>query len=541
MAVIQISRIQIRRGLKEQASGLPQLASGELGWAVDAQELFIGNGSVSEGSPYVGNTQILTEHDDLFQYASNYSYRADDGFINSGPTLRTLQDRLDDRVSVRSFGVVGDGVTDDTVALQRAIDQLFINSANKTSPSSKVILHLEPGTYKISSTIYIPPYATIVGAGQGKTTITAGTIINGTVFKTVNNTSIPGVPAVDGTEDVGTQAVNILLKGFTVYVSATSTGLHLVSCRDSLFEDIGLVSSWSFGETNTNVNNAILLTQLSGAVACKNNNFERITISNFANGVYSDWDIIDNNWNNCDFNTVSRGFILGLNTQVDAVPSISGQETGPRNTKINNCRFSDYEKQAVHVVNGDHTRTNNNRFYRGGADGGSELNTLYPVIQYDTATNESTTDWFVRTEQLGNPAIYPSAVYIPEVQSVSINEIDSTQNLTIVYSSSYTDLFKLPANGTKTFEIDYIYKSSILAAVRTGKLTISIDPANERISYSDDYEHLSDDLLYNSGFEADSLKFKPIFNNSVDTVVVQVLNSTSENNAEFYYRVKTKT
>jgi hypothetical protein len=60
VAVVSISRIQIRRGRKNQGSGLPQLASGELGWAVDAQELWIGNGAVSEGSPYVGNSRLLS-------------------------------------------------------------------------------------------------------------------------------------------------------------------------------------------------------------------------------------------------------------------------------------------------------------------------------------------------------------------------------------------------------------------------------------------------------------------------------------------------
>ena len=48
MAVIQISRIQVRRGQKNAGSGIPQLASGELGWAVDSRELFIGNGAVSD-------------------------------------------------------------------------------------------------------------------------------------------------------------------------------------------------------------------------------------------------------------------------------------------------------------------------------------------------------------------------------------------------------------------------------------------------------------------------------------------------------------
>ena len=63
MAVVSISRIQQRRGRKYSGTGLPQLASGELGWSIDSQELFIGNGSVSEGAPHVGNTRLLTELD----------------------------------------------------------------------------------------------------------------------------------------------------------------------------------------------------------------------------------------------------------------------------------------------------------------------------------------------------------------------------------------------------------------------------------------------------------------------------------------------
>ena len=57
MAIVSISRIQIRRGRKNQGSRLPQLAGGELGWAVDTQELFIGNGAVTKVHP-VGNQKF---------------------------------------------------------------------------------------------------------------------------------------------------------------------------------------------------------------------------------------------------------------------------------------------------------------------------------------------------------------------------------------------------------------------------------------------------------------------------------------------------
>ena len=57
MAVVQISKIQLRRGLQEN---LPQLASAEMGWSVDERRLFIGNGTLAEGAPSTGVTEILT-------------------------------------------------------------------------------------------------------------------------------------------------------------------------------------------------------------------------------------------------------------------------------------------------------------------------------------------------------------------------------------------------------------------------------------------------------------------------------------------------
>jgi hypothetical protein len=57
MAVTQISKIQIRRGLQEN---LPQLSSAEMGWSVDEQRLFIGNGTLAEGAPVTGVTEVLT-------------------------------------------------------------------------------------------------------------------------------------------------------------------------------------------------------------------------------------------------------------------------------------------------------------------------------------------------------------------------------------------------------------------------------------------------------------------------------------------------
>lgn len=67
MAIVQISQIKHRHGLEED---LPQLATAELGWSVDTRKLYIGNGTLSEGAPEVGNTEILTEHSNLPNYTT---------------------------------------------------------------------------------------------------------------------------------------------------------------------------------------------------------------------------------------------------------------------------------------------------------------------------------------------------------------------------------------------------------------------------------------------------------------------------------------
>ena len=125
MAVVQISKIQVRRGQKNLTGSVPQLSSAEFAWAVDTQELFIGNGSVAEGAPAVGNTKILTEHDNILQLAGSYTFAADDVSISLS-VPRSLQTKVDEiQVSVVDFGANPDGSTDNTVAFATAPSFLY--------------------------------------------------------------------------------------------------------------------------------------------------------------------------------------------------------------------------------------------------------------------------------------------------------------------------------------------------------------------------------------------------------------------------------
>jgi len=170
MAVVQISKIQLRRG-KKLETGMPQLASGEMAWAIDTQELYIGNGAVSEGSPAVGNTKILTENDTILDLLEQYEYKPTDATILTGLdgniTLRTLQARLDEgAVNASSFGISGlDSDIDQTALIQNAIYSLFMTNAT----TNRVNLEFDPGTYRITGTIYVPGNVRLVGSGKDST------------------------------------------------------------------------------------------------------------------------------------------------------------------------------------------------------------------------------------------------------------------------------------------------------------------------------------------------------------------------------------
>jgi hypothetical protein len=178
MAIIQISRIQHRRGLQEN---LPQLASAEFGWAFDSRKLYIGNGTLDEGAPSIGVTEVLTEHSDVATYYNpTYTFKGlTSGFqVQTGPDAqhpiyRTLQDKLDDVVSVKDFGAIGDGVADDTLAIQRALDRTYGTGQSTLFLYHHRTINFPAGNYKITATLNIPPYSLLKGEGK-RTTIIQG-------------------------------------------------------------------------------------------------------------------------------------------------------------------------------------------------------------------------------------------------------------------------------------------------------------------------------------------------------------------------------
>jgi hypothetical protein len=99
---------------------------------------------------------------------------ADVSFLQAGTgaVTRTAQAKMREVVSVTDFGAVGDGVTNDTAAIQAAIDYVAtINGAT---------VYLPPGVYKTTSTLSFNSHSTrLVGNNRGMTPGTYAVSVGG--------------------------------------------------------------------------------------------------------------------------------------------------------------------------------------------------------------------------------------------------------------------------------------------------------------------------------------------------------------------------
>jgi hypothetical protein len=88
--------------------------------------------------------------------------------FGNAKTVRTIQKKLDDFVSVKDFGARGDGITDDTEAINRALYEIYCRTS---SPAARKILYFPAGRYIVSDGIKVPTNATIKGEGPANTII----------------------------------------------------------------------------------------------------------------------------------------------------------------------------------------------------------------------------------------------------------------------------------------------------------------------------------------------------------------------------------
>ena len=500
MAVVSISRIQVRRGTALQGTGLPQLASGEFGWAIDTQELYIGNGSTSEGAPAVGNTKILTENVNVLSLARQYTYQDE---ILTGTAARTISERLDDRVSIRAFEV-GSSITQ-TQQLQKALFELYLNpQGNETEYA--YVLHVEPGIFDITETIYVPPFTTIIGAGKDRTIFKKNgnfamfeTIISdpGQYDGTLASASVITTPL--GTND---QSREIRLEHMTLETTSNSIGtqvplLKLNSTRNSSFKKVKFKGSKVRGQETDSDDVAIEFISESNAVRTRDNQFIECEFIDLGFAGYSSSNITDNTFERCTFEFLKKGLVLGENLAFD--------QDGPTDNVITLSTFDNIDEQAFFVPAGTKNSSVKNTYGRNvGNLGGNADVARYPIVEFTERGNLSIDDVFKRTRDLAINQTFitggvDAAPYYPEVAGPVFFTWGFYEEFTVNQAGVNSPLltFRLPADTTKFYTVEYFYKSTETGRSfnRSGELEIHVNRDNgiDEVEITDNYEVTGDE------------------------------------------------
>ncbi len=384
MAVIQISRVQHRRGFRID---LPDpLNDAEFGWAEDTRELFIGNGPFHDG-----NTQILTELSAAtippYIYRSNTDSEAKTGVDPFGDpsfpdpnfdTVRSYQEKFDDVVNVRDYGAVGDfdfafpaGSADDTGAILRAMRDIY-DETNGGDPRRRRALYFPAGVYRITQAVPLYPFSRIVGDGKGCTVIFLDrnlaldptiTFLTGNdcVARTVDSLGNAGLNLSGSGAALTPQSVQMFGITLRSNVQSDEAGgpvptngsvkeiVKLDQAKNVRFENVEFRGNWNITDNVIDGSIGVLISRVGDvSVEMKNFSFIGCEYRNIAYA-FNVLDTISNVLvNDSTFDTHHRAIKLGFDGSVDLN---SGTGGAPRMFRAANNRFDNIEQIGFDVRN----------------------------------------------------------------------------------------------------------------------------------------------------------------------------------------------
>ena len=467
MAVVQISKIQVRRGQKNSNTGIPQLSSAELAWAVDTQELYIGNGSVAEGAPEVGNTKIITEKDNIIELASSYRYgSAEPSITESLP--RSLGDKIDEiEVSVLDFGANGDGSTDNVTAFELAFTELFRNIDDKF----KKVLKIPNGDYLFTSDIEVPSNAIIRGETKDQVVLNIGA--NNILFVNANGQGVNDF-------DSSNRPTNIEISNLTI---ARTTGqISLTGIANSVLSYVKVRGEYSLGDTVDNVfsepsaltwTNNLLGTSVTN-IDIKNCIFERnaVAIKCVQNAAFDTF----LNISECLFK------------EADTAIYVAGTLEQGTLWQINDSLFEEIGQQVFRSTAGRGTKIQRCNFINCGNNTNSAANPVVSTVVFGEYENNVMVNCGSNRPQLaGVTTDDTKAFYSDAVNVDKANFIDRNQ-ATLPLSDSFTPFAIF---GAENSYIRLNYTLRLSNEKRHGTINLTINDSKTTVSLADSYSYSS--------------------------------------------------
>ena len=472
MAVVQISKIQVRRGQKNSNSGVPQLSSAEFAWAVDSQELFIGNGSVLEGAPYVGNTKILTEHDNILDLARGYQYAGNDTSITLSVS-RSLQSKLDEYVSVTDFGAVGDGSTDCVLAFETAFSQLFRN----VNLNYRKVLVIPNGEYLFTSDLTIPSNAIIQGETQNGAVLNIGS-------NNIRLITSTGLELADFAS--GNRPQNIKVSNLTI--QRTTGQLTLSGIANSSFENITMLGEYILGNIVTS------LASEPAAVFWENGLIgTRVTDLQFKNCLFQGNSIAIKCLQSAVYETAIK-FDQCKFFVSDTAIYIQGVETQGNKWTISQCDFEEVANQAFRSTFGQGTIIQQSKFKNVGNNTATAASPDDVMVYFGEKIGNVLVSCTSDRQQLANmTATNDVAAYTEVYNAVGVDFVNKNYSL-IYLSDSFRSLAVFSALNKFTV-INYCLRLGV--HTRFGSLHMAV---SDDLSASDNQITITDSYTYSPNF-----------------------------------------
>ena len=485
MAIVQISQITNRKGA---FSSLPQLAGAELGWAIDTRQLFIGNGTLQEGAPVIGNTEILTEFSDILLTAQYVYQGAAAGYIvQTGPTAgsdinQNLQSWMDQWASVTDFGAIGDGVTDDTEAINRALYQLY---CVQTNPQIRRSLFFPAGVYRISEYIIIPPYAKLYGEGANSS------VIQLDVSSDLSSLSAYCARYGDSLQQTGANMGN---NGATLptNIEICSMGFSTVETTDVFlvedasfctFTDVSFGGALTTGDLTSDTDNIAGVRFNSDNIATNNITFRRCEFTGLTYGIATEYNVRACLVTESAFDTLYQGVLLGDPAPIDG---------GPTGFRVLGNSFDNIYAEGFKVSAGTSLNMSGyNIYYDVGNHFDGVGSPATSVITFDANNNVSVGDMFERGDSSAVPRIDTNNTICITTENgyqlalgnyVRFSGLRSTL---VNNTSSPTVIFTINATLIRAFSFDYTVVRG--TTTRTGTVTVvaSTDGTGVNLNYSD--------------------------------------------------------
>ena len=467
MSVIQISKIQIRRG-KKTVNGIPQLSSAEFAWAVDSQELYIGNGSVAEGAPYVGNTKIITEHDNILDLAAGYMYLESNNAI-SGTVNRSLQSKLDEHVSVVDFGADGGGIVNNVYAFETALNQLFRN----VQLSQRKVLIIPNGIYKFTGDLRIPSNTIIKGETPNGAILALGS--HNIRFVSEDGTS--GLVNFSSTN----RPTNVSISDITVV--RTTGSVDITGLSNSRFNNVTLTGTYSFATLPTDPiidTSKAAVKWLNQIVGTAVSHVDFVNCNFISNGISVYAEQTDSfatyvNFSGCHFLTNYCGI------------QIAGVESQQNNWNISQTTFEEMYLHAINSDAGTGTIVKDSTFKLCGNELGTAMYPVWPMVSFSGLGN-SVIDCSSDRHSSVNILESSTIVAVPEVEYASSVSF-TNQQLRLITPMLSGNVCALSINS-RYININYVLTLHTVSSetyTRSGKLRLVVGDSKTSVTISDDY------------------------------------------------------